>query len=210
MTSNNTKIKLWFILTFFILAVGLFVAIYLGKQPQDIRDHAADDSAIDSSALSDDDPCQITFTVNTPTPTATGTLSPTPTATVTSTPTNTPTGTLTPTNTPTATSTPTNTPTGTLTPTNTPTVTPTPTATATGTPAPTGTPLPTSTPTDIPTPAPTSLPVNTPVPTNTPVYIAEGPTPTRIILPVVGVDFPAKALTIVGSIITLLGFLILL
>jgi len=40
--------------------------------------------------------------------------------------------------------------------------------------------------------------------------IAQGPSPTRIILPVSGVEFPAQALTIVGGIATLLGFLILL
>lgn len=152
MTLNNTKIKLWLVLTFLVLAIGLFVGIYLSKQPQDIRERATSEPTITPPVS--DDPCEIIFTVSSPTPTPTGTLSPTPTPT----------------------------------PTNTPT------------------------PTDIPTPVPTntSVPASTPMPTDTPAYVAEGPTPTRIILPVVGVDFPAKILTIVGSIITLLGFLILL
>lgn len=38
----------------------------------------------------------------------------------------------------------------------------------------------------------------------------QGPSPTRIVLPVSGVNFPVQALTIVGVITTLLGFLILL
>ena len=37
----------------------------------------------------------------------------------------------------------------------------------------------------------------------------QSPGPTRIILPVVGFDFPSKALTLVGSIITLFGFLLI-
>lgn len=41
-------------------------------------------------------------------------------------------------------------------------------------------------------------------------YVVSGPSPTRIILPVSGFNFPAQALTIVGGITTLLGFLILL
>ena len=40
--------------------------------------------------------------------------------------------------------------------------------------------------------------------------IAEGPSPTRIILLESGVEFPSQILTLVGGIITLLGFLILL
>lgn len=40
--------------------------------------------------------------------------------------------------------------------------------------------------------------------------ITEGPSPTRIILPISGVEFPSQALTIIGGIATLLGFLILL
>lgn len=40
--------------------------------------------------------------------------------------------------------------------------------------------------------------------------IANGPSPTRIILPTAGFNFPSQALTIVGGIATLLGFLILL
>lgn len=116
-----------------------------------------------------------------------------------------------PTRTPTPTNKPTNTPTGTRTPTRTPTPTfiiitdtpaPTPTGTyiPTDTPVPTNTPVPTSTPTGVwssPTPSPTT-------------NIAEGPSPTRIILPISGVEFPAQALTIIGGIATLLGFLILL
>ena len=46
-----------------------------------------------------------------------------------------------------------------------------------------------------------------PVPTK---VIAEGPSPTRIILLESGVEFPSQILTLVGGIITLLGFLILL
>jgi len=38
----------------------------------------------------------------------------------------------------------------------------------------------------------------------------QGPSPTRIVLPVSGVNFPVQALTIIGGITTLLGFLILL
>jgi hypothetical protein len=51
-------------------------------------------------------------------------------------------------------------------------------------------------------------PTSTPRPTKTPVI--EEPTPTRISLPQAGFDFPAKAIGIVGVIITLFGFLILL
>jgi len=110
---------------------------------------------------------------------------------------------------------PTNTPTATSTPTNTPTPTPTDVYT-TSTPTPTGTLVPTNTPTA------TSTPTNTPVPTSTPtgvwlsptpttaVYVTQGPSPTRIILPNAGVNFPLQALTVVGVITTLLGFLILL
>ncbi|HNY04152.1 MAG TPA: hypothetical protein PKI92_00120 [Candidatus Woesebacteria bacterium] len=97
-----------------------------------------------------------------------------------------------PTNTPIPTNTPT--PTGTPKPTNTPTPTNTPKPTATGTPEPTAT----------NTPIP---PTNTPIPTQ---VITEGPSPTRIILPESGVEFPSQILTLVGGIITLLGFLILL
>ncbi|MBU1088608.1 hypothetical protein KKA02_01885, partial [Patescibacteria group bacterium] len=69
---------------------------------------------------------------------------------------------------------------------------------------------PTNTPTG--TPQPTSTPTNTPTntPTDTPVYIAQGPSPTRIVLPDAGVDFPTKGLMIFGSIVSLLGLLILL
>jgi len=37
-----------------------------------------------------------------------------------------------------------------------------------------------------------------------------GPSPTRILLPLAGFDFPFQALTLLGGIVTLLGFLILL
>ena len=134
-----------------------------------------------------------------------------------------------PTHTPTPTPTPTNTPvpgqpTNTPTPTPTPTNTPTPTATLvpgqpTNTPNPTYTPYPTSTPyptaTSRPQPSSTLQPTNTPnptytpYPTSTPVQLAEGLSPTRIILPVVGFDLPSKALAIIGGIITLFGFLLI-
>jgi len=122
-----------------------------------------------------------------------------------------------PTRTPTPTGKPTNTPTGTRTPTRTPTptfiiITDTPAPTPTGTYIPTDTPVPTNTPiptaTSIPTPTPTSVWSSpTPSPTSN---IAQGPSPTRIILPISGVEFPSQALTIIGGIATLLGFLILL
>ncbi len=37
-----------------------------------------------------------------------------------------------------------------------------------------------------------------------------GPSPTRILLPLAGFNFPFQALTLLGGIVTLLGFLILL
>jgi hypothetical protein len=43
-----------------------------------------------------------------------------------------------------------------------------------------------------------------------PTDIVNGPSPTRIVLPVSGFEFPVQALTIIGGITTLLGFLILL
>ncbi|HPR99723.1 MAG TPA: hypothetical protein PLU63_02860 [Candidatus Woesebacteria bacterium] len=117
-----------------------------------------------------------------------------------------------PTNTPIPTNTPT--PTGTPKPTNTPTPTNTPKPTATGTPKPTNTPTPTNTPKPTATGTPEPTATNTPIPpTNTPIptqVITEGPSPTRIILPESGVEFPSQILTLVGGIITLLGFLILL
>lgn len=61
-----------------------------------------------------------------------------------------------------------------------------------------------------PAPTTTTRPTSTPKPTSTPVYIAQGPTPTRIVLPNAGFDLPIKGLTIVGTIVTLLGLLILL
>ena len=48
---------------------------------------------------------------------------------------------------------------------------------------------------------------SSPVPTK---VVANGPSPTRIILLETGVEFPSQILTLVGGIITLLGFLILL
>lgn len=125
---------------------------------------------------------------NTPKPSATGTPKPTNTPTPTNTPAPTATGTLRPTNTPFPTVTGTPRPTSTSTPTN------TPVPTATGTPQPTATNTPV-------------LPTNTLVPTQ---VIADGPSPTRIILLESGVEFPSQILTLVGGIITLLGFLILL
>ena len=133
-----------------------------------------------------------------PTATLTPTQPPTATNTPTPTATNTPTPTATNTPTPTATNTPT--PTATSTPTPTATSTPTPTVTLTPTPTATGTPQPTATNTPIP-------PTSTSIPTQ---VIAKGPTPTRIILPESGVEFPSQILTLIGGIITLLGFLILL
>ena len=121
-----------------------------------------------------------------------------PTLTPTKKPSSTPTPTLTPTKIPTSSPVPTNTPV--------PTSTPIPSSTPTPTSGPTLTPGPSST----PTPGPSSTPVpptNTPIPTS---VIAEGPSPTRIILPESGVEFPSQMLTIFGGIITLLGFLILL
>lgn len=109
-----------------------------------------------------------------------------------------------PTNTPVPTDKPKNTPTSTPRPTN----TPRPTATLTPTLGPTSTP--TVAPSSTPTPGPSSTPVpptNTPIPTS---VIAEGPSPTRIILPQSGIEFPSQILTILGGIVTLLGFLILL
>jgi hypothetical protein len=115
---------------------------------------------------------------NTPTNTATSTITDTPTntptSTVTDTPTDTPTNTVTSTPTDTPTNTPTDTPTNTPTdtPTNTPTNTPTdtPTNTPTNTPTDTPTNTPTDTPTNTPTDTPTNTPSNTPTdtPTNTP------------------------------------------
>ncbi|MDD3998481.1 MAG: hypothetical protein PHR98_00040 [Candidatus Shapirobacteria bacterium] len=131
---------------------------------------------------------------NTPVPTATGT--PKPTNTPVPTATNIPKPTATNTPVPTATNTPAPTATGTPKPTN----TPVPTATSTPKPTATGTPQPTATNTPIP-------PTNTPLPTQ---VIAQGPSPTRIILLESGIEFPSQILTIFGGIITLLGFLILL
>jgi hypothetical protein len=110
---------------------------------------------------------------------------------------------------PVKTSTPT--PTNTSTPTNTPkpTLTPTGTLAPTSTPTPTGTLTPTNTPTN--TPVPTNTPINAPTSTPAPTQVlAQGPSPTRIILPSSGVEFPAQALSLIGIIVTLAGFLILL
>jgi hypothetical protein len=116
--------------------------------------------------------------------------SPTPTPTCTPNPTSTPTNSPAPTNTPvpTNTSTPTQTPTGTLTPTKIPTSTSTPT----------GTPNPSSTPTTTLSPTSTSRPS------------APTATPTVIVLPQSGIEFPTQGLTIIGIIVTLIGFLVLL
>lgn len=137
-------------------------------------------------------------------------LTPSPTRVISNTPT--PTRRLS--STPTATIRPTNTPTNTPTPTriisNTPTLTPNPSFTLTPTTKPTNTPTNTPKPTNTPT---TRIISGTPAPSSTPVptlVIAQGPSPTRIILPEAGVDFPAKTLSIIGIIVTLLGFLILL
>lgn len=162
----------------------------------------------------------------------TNTKTPTPTPTNTTIPTPTPTGTVV---TPTPTNTPTNTPTATPTPTGT-VVTPTPTNTS----APTATPTPPVivylgcgyTPCDstgkICNSGLTCITANnsnqycskpelTEACKVNPGYtgccttpLAEGPTPTRIVLPVSGFNFPIQALTIIGGITTLLGFLILL
>jgi len=108
----------------------------------------------------------------TPTATPTHTHSNTPTDTPTQTPTNTPTDTPTasPTPTFTLTHTPTDTPTYTPTPTDTPTVSPTPTFTPTytSTDTPTITPTATDTPTDTPTPTATDTPTVSPTATETP------------------------------------------
>lgn len=149
----------------------------------------------------------------TPTGTQPPTQTPTQTPTATKTPTTTPTGTFPPTETPTRTPTLTQTPSPTSSPTNSPspTNTQTPTVTPTGTYPPTNTPTNTSTPTNTNTPTNTTTPrpSSTPKPTNTPKPLAIEPTPTRIILPSAGIDFPAKGLAIVGTIVTLLGFLVL-
>jgi hypothetical protein len=54
------------------------------------------------------------------------------------------------------------------------------------------------------------VPTGAPYPTDTPVYIAQGPSPTRIVLPNSGVEFPIQVLTVVGVITTLIGLLVLL
>ncbi len=174
----------------------------------------------------------ITATPTKKPPTSTPTI---PKSTIT--PTQTPTGTLVPTNTPTITITPTQTPTGTLVPTNTPTITLTPTQTPTGTLVPTNTPTPTTvvlgcgyTPCDDnDRPCSSGLTCISADNGNRycsqPSYVdackinpgytscctaPQGPSPTRIILPNAGFEFPAQALTVVGVIVTLFGFLILL
>jgi len=155
-----------------------------------------------------DENCTTPTPVKLPTSTPTPTKKPTSTLTPTTKPSNTPTPTTKPTSTPT--NTPTPTPTKIIS--NTPTLTPNPSFTLTPTTKPTNTPTPTTKPTNTPTPT-TRIISGTPVPTNTLVptlVIAEGPSPTRIVLPEAGVDFPAKTLSIVGIIVTLLGFLILL
>jgi len=54
---------------------------------------------------------------------------------------------------------------------------------------------------------PTLIPTNTPIPTE---IIEQSPTPTRIILPKAGIEFPSQVIVVIGGIVTLLGFLILL
>lgn len=111
--------------------------------------------------------------------------------------------------------TPSSTPTPTKVPSSTPTLTPTPTSipTSTPTPGPSSTPtpssIPTSTPTLTPTSTPTSGPSNIPTPSISTIT-PTGPSPTRIILPQTGVEFPSQAVAIIGAIATLFGFLILL
>jgi len=65
-------------------------------------------------------------------------------------------------------------------------------------------------PENIPTLIPTNKITSTPPLTITSTPTDEGPSPTRIILPLAGFDFPSQALTLLGGIIILLGFLVLL
>ena len=64
--------------------------------------------------------------------------------------------------------------------------------------------------TPIKTPTLAKKPTNIPRPTPTLELIAEDPSPTRILLPAAGINFPSLALTLLGGIVILLGFLILL
>jgi hypothetical protein len=66
---------------------------------------------------------------------------------------------------------------------------------------PTLTPRPSSTPHPSIIPSPTTIDISD---------VSDEPSPTRILLPVAGVEFPSQVLTIIGGIVTLLGFLILL
>lgn len=59
-----------------------------------------------------------------------------------------------------------------------------------------------------PTLANTSVPVEDLTIVSTPEY--DGPSPTRILLPLAGIEFPSLALTLLGGIIILLGFLVLM
>lgn len=147
----------------------------------------------------------VTATPTRPPATATTRPSPTPTTRPSVTPTTRPSAT--PTIRPSSTPTPTTKPSSTPTPTNTPTTTPQPTATSTPLPTATMTPNPSATTTPQPTATNTPLPTSTIVPTQ---VIAQGPSPTQIILPQAGLDFPVKTLAIIGTIVSLLGFLILL
>ena len=109
---------------------------------------------------------------------------------------------------------PTNTPSPTVKPTIKPTITITPTISRT--PTLTFTPTPTTiVPTLTQTPTISVTTANTPTVTPTNKTLSSTPTmeavsPTRIILPSAGVEFPIQAVTVIGIITTLLGFLILL
>lgn len=88
-------------------------------------------------------------------------------------------------------------------PTSTPTLTPTATPTGTTTPKPTSTP--TATPTATGVPKPTVTPK--PKPTATPAQVVEGPTPTPVTLPEVGIVSPTWLIILGGVGLLLVGFL---
>jgi hypothetical protein len=139
-----------------------------------------------SNCQSPSQPTQKPASTATPAPTKKPTSTPTPTSTLTPSPTGTPK--------PTATRTPNQ---------------PTPTNTPIPINSPTASPQPTQTPTLTPTPTPTSVPNSTP----TPVIVFRPPSyvsPIPPVLPQAGINLPVKALTIFGTIVTLLGFLVLL
>ena len=83
-------------------------------------------------------------------------------------------------------------------------------ATCCNPPAPTNTPGPSATPTPGPTSTPGPGPTSTPGPNPTVTSSPVAGNPTRIVLPAAGFDFPVKGLTVVGTIISLLGLLVLL